>query len=529
MADFRNLADLYARRYAALDWKRAAFQYDALDLKPWLARIPSLRNDLDFYELMVEYVARLEDAHDQYLVPSYFEAQLGFTVDLYDGKALIDSIDRGALPEAEFPFRAGDEVVRVDGQSSADLVQYFSKYVAGGNPRTVARLAAELITSRVQAAYPYAAEIGDSAAVEIRRQSGETSTYTIPWHKTGTALTVLGSSPGPNGTTFGRPRSARRMADVPLYLQALQRLRNFKLARTVNVLGFDAVAPTFGWPSGFTQRLGRRGSDALYSGTYEAADGIRIGYLRIPDFEYISATDLDQEIQFFQANTDVLVVDVMRNPGGDACQAEEVAARLTTNPFQGVVAESRADWSDVLIFEQSLDEAEYFGADAETIALLRVYQEEYRDAFMNHQGHTRPLPLCAGSVERAPVAWAYNKPVLLLVDEMSASSADIFAALLQDNHIATLFGYRTMGAGGSPEGAYAGIYSEGWTTVSRSLVVRPQAVVTPEYPTSAYIENIGVRPEIGNDYMTADNLLNHGAAFVGAFTEAAVKLAKSGN
>jgi C-terminal processing protease CtpA/Prc len=96
--------------------------------------------------------------------------------------------------------------------------------------------------------------------------------------------------------------------------------------------------------------------------------------------------------------------------------------------------------------------------------------------------------------------------VLLLTDEMSASSADIFSALVQDNHIASLFGYRTMGAGGSPEQTEAGVYSEGLTSVTRSLAVRLQPVVTPDYPTTSYVENVGVRPDLPFDYMTADNL-----------------------
>lgn len=108
---------------------------------------------------------------------------------------------------------------------------------------------------------------------------------------------------------------------------------------------------------------------------------------------------------------------------------------------------------------------------------------------------------------------------------MSASAADILASLAQDNHAAPLFGYRTMGAGGSPEADYIGVYTEGSTTVTRTLVVRAQPVSTPDYPTTQYIENVGVRPDTVVDYMTTDNLLNQGAAFVAAFTNAAVKLA----
>src|SRR5260370_19089454 len=71
-ADFRNLADTYARRYAPGPWKKTLFNYDLLDLKPWLTRVAAVSNDLDFYDLMVEYVSDLQDAHDQYFLPTDF-------------------------------------------------------------------------------------------------------------------------------------------------------------------------------------------------------------------------------------------------------------------------------------------------------------------------------------------------------------------------------------------------------------------------------------------------------------------------
>src|SRR5213078_1129397 len=83
LVDFRNMADLYARRYAAIPWKQTVVNFDALNLKPWMDRVGAVTNDLDFYDLMVEYVSDLQDAHDQYLVPSDFEAWLGFGVDIY--------------------------------------------------------------------------------------------------------------------------------------------------------------------------------------------------------------------------------------------------------------------------------------------------------------------------------------------------------------------------------------------------------------------------------------------------------------
>jgi len=52
----------------------------------------------------------------------------------------------------------------------------------------------------------------------------------------------------------------------------------------------------------------------------------------------------------------------------------------------------------------------------------------------------------------------------------------------------------------------------------------PQTVVTPEYPTTNCIENVGVRPDNVVDFMTQDNLLNHAAPLGDALAAAAWRL-----
>ena len=67
-------------------------------------------------------------------------------------------------------------------------------------------------------------------------------------------------------------------------------------------------------------------------------------------------------------------------------------------------------------------------------------------------------------------------------------------------------------------GWYTGFYSESFATNTNSLVVRKNPIVTPDLPTAPYVENIGARPDIPLDYMTRDNLLRGGRAFVDQFT-----------
>src|SRR5262245_42446363 len=114
LQDFRALSGLYAKRYAPYEWKRDALKFDLLDIQPWLAKVEATKTDLDFYEVMSEYVAGLNDAHVSYILPTNFVARLNFTVDVFEGKLLVDSINRTRLPANEFGFQIGYELVSID-------------------------------------------------------------------------------------------------------------------------------------------------------------------------------------------------------------------------------------------------------------------------------------------------------------------------------------------------------------------------------------------------------------------------------
>jgi hypothetical protein len=257
LSDFRNLVDLYARRYAGAQWKKTVLNFDLLDLSPWLPRVAAAGTDLEFYDLMVEYVGSLQDAHDQYILPTDFEAWLDISCDIYDGKVLIDSINRKTLPARTFPFQVGDEILKVDGKPVADLIRLFSKYVSGGNPRTVQRLAAELLVDRYQGYYPWAHEVGDFAAVEIRSQTGMVATYSLPWNKFAEPGTTLGPSTGPFTSAMARRAAVRATLD-PSERGVLGKLRTYKLPGRVNVIGFGRLARCSVFPPTSSRRLAPR-------------------------------------------------------------------------------------------------------------------------------------------------------------------------------------------------------------------------------------------------------------------------------
>ena len=556
IADLTELAAFYSKNYAPYEWKRDAIGFDLLRLTPWLQRIHH-SDDLDFQEALIEYVASLNDAHDYIAFPTTFSASLGMSVDIYDGKVLIDSINRTVLPVAQYPFNIGDELVSLDGRSTQNLIESFRRYAIAANQRSTDRTAATRIVSRNQQIMPHISDLEDTATVVIRLAStGAANTYNIPWAKSGLPITSQGPVPSPrrgNGRIFlpsdtpgagagagaGGTGSLFQFADVaaadntlPSYMEPVRALLNASVSTDYySVLNFGGKFPIYGLPDGFTIRLGLQPFHFFFSGTY-VSNGVRIGLIRIPSMSPpnvgMALFQLDQEIAFFNANTDALIVDVMRNPGGLVSFVESISQRFIPTPFRTMGFEIRATGAWLFSFASQLRSAQLSNAPPEIIQNLQNNLNEVLRAYNENRGRSAPVSLnSTGSLTLTPSPFgAYAKPLMVITDEFSASGGDMFPAIIQDAHRGPIFGMRSMGAGGSVVGFNAPAYTESFFRITVSLMNRASVIQTPDFPPAPYIENIGVRPDIVVDYMTRGNLMTNGAPFVQAFTTAIVNLAQ---
>jgi Peptidase family S41/PDZ domain len=555
LADLNQLASFYDKNYAPYEWKRDVFGFDLLNLTPWLPRT-FRADDLDFQEVLIDYVASLNDAHDYIAFPTTFSVSLPLSVDIYDGKVLIDALNRSALPIAQYPFTVGDELVSVDGHPVQELIRLFRKYAIAANPRSTDRTAASRIVSRSQQIMPHIPQLGDTATLVIRLAStGAENAFSIPWTKTGIPINSEGPVPSPGfGPRFrasedisgaGSVRSSAEVASVfraaeltatdnslPGYMQPIQPLLNATVSKDYYaVLNFGGKFPIYGPPPGFVQRLGAASTDFYLSGTY-VANGVRIGLIRIPTMSPPNVTlalqQLDTEIAYFNNNTDCLIVDVMRNPGGTVSFVESISQRFIPTPFRTLGFEIRATGAWLFSFASQLISAQLSNAPPQIIENLRNNFNEVLRAYNEKRGRSGPVSLnSTGSLILQPASVAYTKPLMVLVDEFSASGGDAFPAILQDNHRGPIFGMRTMGAGGSVVGFNATAFTESFFRVTVSLMNRANPIVTGEFPPAPYVENIGVRPDIVEDYMTRANLVSAGAPYVQAFTNAIVSLVQN--
>ncbi|MCS7043618.1 MAG: S41 family peptidase [Bryobacteraceae bacterium] len=533
-ADFEQIAAAVAKQYAPYAWKIQAFGYDALQLKPWLARLEKVRDDLEYYELCMEYVASLRDLHSGYFLQSDFTAELPFFVDLYDGKALIEAVDRSRLPASQYPIEPGDELISVDGVTPEEWIRYVSRLQSFANERATRRWAIEQIAYRQQSVLPRAHQIGETAEVVVRRSPmGPDRVFRVPWIKTGKPLERIGPVPDP---VTGKAEGARMAEQAepeerPAAERSIPALR--RLPRAKRLRGFGRVTPVFALPDGFVTRVGRGSSDQIYSGWFEAS-GYRIGYLRLPQFPSSSFSrslmlrQVESEVLWHRANTDGLIVDVMRNPGGDQCLTNEILRRLIPYPFRTTGDEIRPTLEIVGWFRQDVEDARNSGADWLTLFMLEAFLRDVETAYAEFRGITGPLPVCGLFLDLEPwraadgTVLAYDKPLIVLVDDFSTSAADSFPAVLQDAGRALVAGMPTAGGGGLSLESPLGFYAEASVALSCSLGTRAREYRHPGLPPTAYLENAGVRPDVELDIMTRQNLVENGRPFVSQLVSIAV-------
>jgi hypothetical protein len=444
VSDFKALVALYDKNYGPYEWKKEVFAFDLLNIQPWLDEVRDTPNDLAFYDLCVKYVAGLNDSHDEFVLPSIYEAFLPLTADIYDGRVLIDFVDNDTLDPSQFTFTVGDELVSVDGISMATWIHVLGRYSVNGrgNRLSTQRLAVATTLDRYQGWYTFASKVqpGDFASLVVRNQStGANKSFQVPWLTLFLPMLEEGHVPNPRGSAalqksaIGKAAAVRNMKEraemktnpwhvytgvgaamaarsktatalrgkastAPTSVTPSRRLRQFSAVQPDHVLAgglspFGSFTPLFAPPPGFQLRLGAGPDDEFVSGTFPVGNK-KIGFIRIPSFapasEDNAVTQFLGEMLFFQHNTDGLVVDIMANGGGDGCYVNLLAQGLIPQTFQPLRLDIRAtqQWLDE--FETEVFLAEILGASQETVNTLVDILAQVQIAFNQNRGLTPP-------------------------------------------------------------------------------------------------------------------------------------------
>lgn len=231
----------------------------------------------------------------------------------------------------------------------------------------------------------------------------------------------------------------------------------------------------------------------------QLSDGRQIGYVRVPHYEYNkeSADEFGKLIARFESTTEAMVIDQVNNPGGSLFQMYAMLSYLTDRPLALPMHQiTIISDEDVAIAREKVALAEAgeaeppdMGSSQDLVAYYRFVLSEFQAGRGRREKPTNPVHLF-GVAEVLPAEVHYTKKIVVLINEVTFSAPEFFAAILQDNKRATLFGKPTPGAGGcakrfvAPFSEELGIeyYTFRWTLAWRT--------------NGQPIEGIGVHPDV---------------------------------
>lgn len=255
----------------------------------------------------------------------------------------------------------------------------------------------------------------------------------------------------------------------------------------------------------------------LNKGFYDAyifknTDGKKISYLRISDFMYFHDDELKLILNKFKNETVGLILDITDNPGGSLYYMYETLSHISNKPIVPPLQIMTLNQEEIFEALTYLDYL-YHGLENQNKTseeILEIHQliqfySEIIEIYEEGKKVTNPLFILGIDTIEPKKEVMFDKPILMLINEMDFSCGDFFPAMAQDNQIATLFGKKTAGAGGAVEffnmeSAY-GIQGFSLTT---TLGIRPNGKP---------IENLGVSPDIPYE-LTVKDLTNNYSDYV---------------
>jgi hypothetical protein len=242
---------------------------------------------------------------------------------------------------------------------------------------------------------------------------------------------------------------------------------------------------------------------AYYAYTCQVSDGRRVGYVRVPDYEYdlnAAAVFTDEIIARFESTTDALIFDQVNNNGGSLFQMYALLSGLTDRALALPRHQISITEDDAALAEDGLANA---GPGTppderpapELVEYYRFILSEKQAGRGTGKNPTNPVYL-NGIAEILPAKHHYTKEIVVLINEVTFSAGEFLAAILQDNKRATLFGQRTAGAGGCARKiVIPNQFRIDYVTVRWTLARRTNG---------EFIEDMGVQPDVVYDTTVAD-------------------------
>lgn len=499
-ASVRTLYGPYEYKEARFGYSIAALEEEARNM---LSATPS---DDGFYTAALWFLTRLEDGHVQLQLAPNSNPVVAYRIGIYlqpvEGKALIAEILDPSL--AGLGIAYGDEVVAVDGVSPFALLSEHLKLETLANDVSNQHLISRTfmrsgIASSLRPVSP-------TAHVELRRADGSEYSRNLIWSQALEERASLITPPDPTEPVQKDAFLARSAVE-------LSRAARSSLARIGSPQPFFLTPPTQA-VFNITEVTANEGMMARYGLNPEARPDVYAALysyagksiLLVRQSTY-NVPDEVERLQYFRALMDQyddfvdgLVVDQTHNPGGSGSYCVGFARLFASEPGNGFVQAMNTDrrWINALRAAASGIDPTFSTETSRSFELRASLIEAAYDAGL---GITAPMPFFESEL-LPDDSYVWTKPRLVLIDELAGSCGDVFPMLVKQNHLAPLFGRRTMGLGGSVEAFGPLTNSNAQFTLTRGLftVHREDGA----YTQHDFVENSGVQPDIEHEITVGD-------------------------
>ena len=485
LSDFDQLNAGIKASYGPLQYKveKQGLQFEKLQ-ENYRAQLLQTKTNADFYYLIRKYISEFHDGHFFAIVPSERMAFFPATVELVDGKILIDQISP-MLPPPMFPFKKGDEIISMNGKPIADEINELASYLGNGSELTEKRKAAWMLFSRMGAFVPVPS---GSFSLSVRKQ-GEVlpQNVVMQWMVMGDFIDEMDSL-----------ESEPILSEVPqLAAQPIDYLKLSDRETYEMMLGKERMESSYKC-SGATRINIPTDAQMItekpfVSYIHNTPKG-KVGYLRLPHYapkgkDARSAMDqyfsqYEYAIREMERNTVGLVIDQDHNCGGYVNLVERMTSLFIDKPQKPMQFQLLASKAEYLTYRSWLKFFDTFTIMKEELSNVEGLLKQ---AWQSGTAMTSKTSLL-GNDKVYPNRIRYTKPIVITIDEMSGSGGDAFPALMKGYGRAKLVGTRTAGMGGHIGRLPSLNFSQISIQVTKSLFYRPDGVAvenngaTPNYP-----------------------------------------------
>ncbi len=499
LQDFATLNSVIESGYGPLPYKLSQKVVDLQVVRgEFESRIRQTKSNAEYYYLVVEYIARFHDGHFGASLSNTMRSDIPIFTNLIGGKVLIsESINRGLLPMAVFPFDKGDEILAIDGVPVQTVIDKLTAYIGIGFNLSERTIGSWTLFHRRGARMPLGT---GTVKVKVRSFAGRESEVALPWTQSGEqfddeSMQVL-SFPSRNALTAN--------------------LDEFSLSNVLATAGKPVIDRTYmcnpisriARPEGAVSVM-----DEPFTAYYYSTAKGNVGYVRIPDYSpenfELRYNQYEYAISKLEDNTVGLIIDQDHNCGGSVSYLERIVGLFMDKPYQPMQFTLRADKEAYLAFKTDADAIPHT-IDGE---LFQNVVTALGDAFKKGDWFTKPIGI-SGIPLMYPNRIHYTKPIVMLIDHLSGSGGDAFPSMLKGYGRATLLGTRTMGAGGHVQSQPPLPFSRITFSMTRSLFYRPDGVP---------VEGNGAVPDI-NYSLTRDDLMTSNKPYREFYTQALLSL-----